>query len=304
MIVLDEIDRLATPDLGVLYTLFQLPAEANSRCLLIGVANAIDLTERLLPRLATSSSRPELVTFPAYSADVLLAVLKQRLEDAGCTLFDPMALLLCAKKVAATAGDMRQALHACRKAVDHVEREMVELQRGDGEQEEEAQALDGGRLQASAAEPRAASGTTDAQKPNAAAPPAMWPNVSFRHMAQALASVYQSPVADLVRTVPLHQQITLCATALTLGEREGSLEELDAAYRRLCGRLFVPPLDRFQFPALCTALQEQGLLSMVRGAFQNSRDKKQHKVRLRMSKDDIMLALQGLRFFQKVIPPS
>ncbi len=49
--VLDEIDFLITRDQEVLYRLFEWPALIDSRLVLIGIANALDLTGRFLPRL-------------------------------------------------------------------------------------------------------------------------------------------------------------------------------------------------------------------------------------------------------------
>ena len=50
-LVLDEIDQLVAKDQDVLYRLFELAVQKDSRLVLIGIANAIDLTSRFLPRL-------------------------------------------------------------------------------------------------------------------------------------------------------------------------------------------------------------------------------------------------------------
>ncbi len=48
---MDEIDRLVTKDQDVLYKLFEWPTMERSTVVLIGIANALDLTDRVLPRL-------------------------------------------------------------------------------------------------------------------------------------------------------------------------------------------------------------------------------------------------------------
>ena len=58
VVVLDEIDQLISRQQAVLYSLFELAAAPGSRLILIGVANALDLTERFLPRLAARRASP------------------------------------------------------------------------------------------------------------------------------------------------------------------------------------------------------------------------------------------------------
>ena len=49
--ILDEIDQLITNGQDVLYQLFEWAADKKSRLVLVGIANALDLTDRFLPRL-------------------------------------------------------------------------------------------------------------------------------------------------------------------------------------------------------------------------------------------------------------
>ena len=51
ILVLDEIDQLDSKCQEVLYTLFEWPYLQNSKLILIGIANSLDLTDRILPRL-------------------------------------------------------------------------------------------------------------------------------------------------------------------------------------------------------------------------------------------------------------
>jgi cell division control protein 6 len=54
ILIADEIDRLKTTDNHVLYSLFELSALPNSPFILISIANALDMTDRVLPRLQNS----------------------------------------------------------------------------------------------------------------------------------------------------------------------------------------------------------------------------------------------------------
>ena len=71
---------------------------ANSRLILVGIANSIDLTERTLPRLQATGCRPALVTFPSYSSLQLECLLQQRLAALPGPVFQPQAARLAAKK--------------------------------------------------------------------------------------------------------------------------------------------------------------------------------------------------------------
>ena len=51
LLILDEIDRIDSKGNEVLYSIFEWPYLRNSRLILIGLGNSLDLTERLLPRL-------------------------------------------------------------------------------------------------------------------------------------------------------------------------------------------------------------------------------------------------------------
>ena len=46
-----------------------------------GIANALDLTDRILPRLqARPHCRPQLLNFPPYTKDQIVSVLQDRLQ--------------------------------------------------------------------------------------------------------------------------------------------------------------------------------------------------------------------------------
>nr|CAB3504417.1 unnamed protein product [Digitaria exilis] len=51
LVIVDEMDYLITRDRAVLHDIFMLTTCPYSRCILIGIANAIDLADRFLPRL-------------------------------------------------------------------------------------------------------------------------------------------------------------------------------------------------------------------------------------------------------------
>ncbi|ESO99244.1 hypothetical protein LOTGIDRAFT_176503, partial [Lottia gigantea] len=128
ILVLDEIDQLDSKSQEVLYTIFEWPTLPNSKLILIGIANALDLTDRILPRLqAQPKCKPQLLNFAPYSREQIATVIQDRLkklEDSGMCVMEASAIQFCARKVSAVAGDMRKALDVCRRSVELVEAEI------------------------------------------------------------------------------------------------------------------------------------------------------------------------------------
>jgi cell division control protein 6 len=151
VLVLDEMDQLLdSRGNEVLYSLFEWARVPGSKLILIGIANALDLTVRHLPLLGTSanlminspktastkgskskkSSGTELdcrtvkvVNFAPYERSDIEAILEARLIEIGSQIFDPAAIKFVAAKVAASTGDMRKALNSCKLALDAVEKQ-------------------------------------------------------------------------------------------------------------------------------------------------------------------------------------
>jgi cell division control protein 6 len=136
LVLLDEIDNLLNDDCDVLYSLFEWSLQKHSKLILIGIANALDLTDRFLPRLKSRNLKPALLPFLPYTASQMSTIITERLrstlpEDTIASkdfvpFVHPMAVQLCCKKVASQTGDLRKAFSLIRRAIDQVEREMVE----------------------------------------------------------------------------------------------------------------------------------------------------------------------------------
>ena len=118
--LIDEMDLLVTRKQTVLYNLFDWAASPHSRLFVIGVANTIDLPERMLPRVH-SRLGVHIIKFPSYSVSELETIVQSRLHLLPA--FDAAAIALCARKVAAISGDARRALELCRRAAELAEAE-------------------------------------------------------------------------------------------------------------------------------------------------------------------------------------
>ncbi|KAG8164686.1 hypothetical protein KVR01_004961 [Diaporthe batatas] len=132
VVVLDEIDHILSLDLESLYKVFEWSLQKSSRLLLVGIANALDLTDRFLPRLKSRNLKPELLPFLPYTAVQVKTIITKRLKsllpsDKAASdflpFFHPAAIELCSRKVSSQTGDLRKAFEVCRRALDLVENE-------------------------------------------------------------------------------------------------------------------------------------------------------------------------------------
>ena len=124
LLVLDEVDQLESKDQAVLYTVFEWPALQGSRLVLVGIANSLDLTDRVLPRLQVSPAyKPTLLHYPPYTKQEIQDIISARLEEGsrdntGHPVITTRAISFLAGKIAALSGDLRKALDVCRRALE------------------------------------------------------------------------------------------------------------------------------------------------------------------------------------------
>ncbi|EXJ96325.1 hypothetical protein A1O1_01451 [Capronia coronata CBS 617.96] len=140
LVLLDEIDTLLRGDCDVLYSIFEWAMHPSSTLILIGIANALDLTDRFLPRLKMRNLKPRLLPFLPYSAQQISTIITGKLrsllpggimmESDFVPLMHPAAIQLCGKKIAAQTGDLRKAFGLVRRAIDQIEQEtLLEMSR-------------------------------------------------------------------------------------------------------------------------------------------------------------------------------
>ncbi|EEH57580.1 uncharacterized protein MICPUCDRAFT_2525, partial [Micromonas pusilla CCMP1545] len=277
VVLLDEMDQLASKAQSILYELFGLPTLPGSRCVVVGVANNINLVEVTLPRLKMRGCEPEVVRFDAYDKDQLKLLLAQRLAKLPWECFEDAGLELCSRKVASATGDMRRALNICAVAVDLCAREAA----------------------AAAAEAEAEAEGVATEKTPAEAARESKPLVRISHVARAISLSFASPVVDTMRSLPQQQQMVLCAAVrlFRVGggasrSRETKLGELHDKYSSLCKETAIKGMNSGQFSEVCAVLADQTLLRLGKGA-----EDRQRKVSLAVHEDDVTFALQGVKFF-------
>ena len=267
IIILDEMDQLVTKAQDILYELFSLPVLQNSRCILTGVSNTMNLTDRVLPRLRARGCEPAFVPFPAYVGHQLKVLLKQRLATLPFKAFEDSALELCARKVGAATGDMRKALNVCATAIDMCVQDANAPPTGDTVATAKAVSV-----------------------------------VKISYMARALSKTYASPVVDSIRALPQMQQMVLCSAVRLLKNAktmETTLGALHDKYAAVCQDAGVKELPQGEFHNMCTALADHCLVKLGSANHERLR-----KVRLLATEDDVLFALEGVHFFRNLLGNS
>ncbi|XP_071822349.1 cell division control protein 6 homolog isoform X1 [Apostichopus japonicus] len=271
LLVLDEIDHLDSKGQEVLYTMFEWPSLPKSRLVLLGIANALDLTDRILPRLqARPKCAPKLLHFQPYTKNQIVSILQDRLEatEGSSQVLDPVALQLCARKVAAVSGDIRKALDVCRRAVEVTESDQRTL---------------------SVLSPTAPRQPGSPKK----SPKKKSQKVNLQTISSVLGEVYGSNIVssnNQSQTFPLQQKLVICTLLLTVKEgkrREVTLGKLHESYCKICLGRQVPAVDQSEFSSLCQLIETRGIMGI-----KASKDMRQTKINLKLSQKEVEFALQ------------
>ncbi|KAJ3340370.1 hypothetical protein HDU93_007095 [Gonapodya sp. JEL0774] len=251
LLLLDEIDHLLpSPSTNhrpsdasaasftggdLVHTLFAMPHLKDSRCAVMGIANALDLAERWMPRLRARGVEPALLNFPAYTVAQIAEILRDRVASVSSLdqpLFQPAAVELAARKTAGT-GDLRKALDVCRQAIELAEAELRTKPLVD---------------QSATSVPLAES----CFKANLQ--PAPKPHVTLSHVLRASSTSMgtSSSSVDRVRALPLHAKLALVAAIASQHARctNPSLPPLTV------GALYVEYVARFGVLTPCVTRSE------------------------------------------------
>ncbi|KAE9585981.1 putative chromatin regulator PHD family [Lupinus albus] len=124
ILLIDELDLLVTRNQSVLYNILDWPTKPHSKLIVIGIANTMDLPEKLLPRISSRMGIHRLC-FGPYNYQQLQEIISSRLN--GIDVFEKQAVEFASRKVAAISGDARRALEMCRRAAEIVDYRMKKL---------------------------------------------------------------------------------------------------------------------------------------------------------------------------------
>ncbi|KZC06886.1 PREDICTED: cell division control protein 6 homolog [Dufourea novaeangliae] len=279
LLILDELDQLESQRQSVLYSIFEWPLIQNSKLLLIGIANALDLTDRILPRLqAKCELKPKLMHFPPYTKQQISNIITERLSDAKVSdLFTGNALQMLAGKVAAVSGDIRRALDISRRVVELAESHKL------------AQILQPtNNNEINTGSPKKQQFV--AEKP-----------VDLKEVITVLNGVYggSQNIEKEESTFPLQQKLLLCSLLLILNKgrnKDVTVGKLHEVYKKVCKKRNIHAVDCSEFVSLCSLIETRGILKLT-----TKREPRLSKVNLEWDQEELDAALQDKNMMAEII---
>ena len=301
VVTLDEVDHLLELDIDLFYNIFEWSLEKSSSLILVGIANALDLTDRFLPRLKARGLKPQLLPFLPYNATQISSVITSKLKallPAGSTsqlpFIHPTAIMFLSKKVAAQSGDLRKAFDICRRAIDLIEAETRDQHAKKASETtpsptpspSKAPLVENDNLafpaMRSPSKPKDLSALIAASLGSLTIETA--PRATITHMAKITAAVFSNGTRQRLRNLNLQQKAVLCSlssiekkkrataadTVLSTPSRSHTtsptLKELFEAYTALCKREnTLHPLTSTEFRDIIASLESLSLISAVQG---------------------------------------
>ncbi|TEA16236.1 Cell division control protein 18 [Colletotrichum sidae] len=296
LVVLDEIDHILTLGLESLYRLFEWSLQQPSRLAMIGIANALDLTDRFLPRLKSKNLKPTLLPFYPYSAAQIKSIITSRLmslltqdsKQTSTPFIHPAAIELCSRKVSSQTGDLRKAFEICRRALDLVESETRQQHENEA-REKVLQMTPSRKPLGEKANTATASGSSRSVSHVAAASlkaltAETAPRVSLGHLNKVTQAAFSNGTHQRLKALNLQQKAALCSlVALEKRNRAAKManglatptksqtlaptvKTLYDTYSTLCTRDSVlHPLSSSEFREVVGSLETLGLVNPVDG---------------------------------------
>ena len=271
LVVLDEIDQLIlankTSNLNELFKTLSLP---NSRLVILGVANQLDLMVKNVDKSVYEKSKPKEIHFECYTFEQICSIVRAKLSCRKLQeIVEEKALSLCARKMAGSSGDLRKVISVL---CDSLSLLKCQAEMDPSNTEKRVQEL---------------------------------PKVNMKLVHQVLTSK-QGPntMLLLIQQLPLHAKILLLSS-LSIApskEEQGSsspkkrketnsivAHDISKKYKQLCSLVGVTPMSESEVASLFSTLESNGLLTSL--SF--SGDIKKRKMVANSSLQDFKSALEG-----------
>lgn len=299
VVTLDEVDHLLELDMELLYNIFEWSLQKSSGLVLVGIANALDFTDRFLPRLKARGLKPHLLPFLPYTAPQIASVITSKLKallptDTNHVPFvHPTAIMFLSKKVAAQSGDLRKAFDICRRAIDLIEADtrdqhakmVAEITPSPTPSPSKTPLVENMNLSSPVVRSPSKPNTQSALAASLAQLTVEnAPRATIAHMARITATVFSNGTIQRLQNLNLQQKAVLCAlSALEKKNRNSALESVIAtpskangaaptikalfeAYTTLCKREnILHPLTSTEFRDIVGSLETLSLISAVEG---------------------------------------
>ncbi|EKG14663.1 ATPase AAA+ type core [Macrophomina phaseolina MS6] len=304
VVTLDEVDYLLQLDLELLYNIFEWSMRPKSSLVLLGIANALDFTDRFLPRLKSRGLKPQLLPFMPYTAPQMASVISSKLkallpsETTASTDFvpflHPTAIQFLSKKVAAQTGDLRKAFDICRRAIDMIESDTLsQHEKIAGETTDpmgtpsKTILIENMNLSSPVRTPTKSARQSAVATSLSELTIETAPRATIAHMARVTAAVFSNGTSQRLKNLNLQQKAVLCAlSALERKIRDlaamappstpskhhsataaaPTIKALYDAYAGLCKRdNILHPLTNTEFRDVITSLETLSLVSALEG---------------------------------------
>lgn len=295
LVFLDEIDSLLDGDCELVYSIFEWAMHRSSSLLLVGVANALDLTDRFLPRLKTRGLKPLLLPFLPYSgvdmADIITQKLRtllpaDRVSDPGFVPFlHPAAIQLIGKKIASQTGDLRKSFNLARRTIDLIEQETMQKMSNVTQQSPTKHALAELSTMAQSLPPSPPrSSPLKPASPESTEPLTIEsaPRANIAHVARLASTIFNSGTISRLAGLNLQQKAVLCSLVANETRKEArdpfktpsktakkilTIKDLFERYARLCQRDdgILQPLKTTEFRDVVASLETLGLIQESTG---------------------------------------
>ncbi|XP_076374989.1 cell division cycle 6 isoform X2 [Megalopta genalis] len=303
LLILDELDQLESKNQSVLYSIFEWPLVQNSKLLLVGIANALDLTDRILPRLqARCELKPKLMHFPPYTKQQICNIITERLNEAKVSdLFTDTAVQMLAGKVAAVSGDIRKALDISRRVIEIAEsHKLVQvLQPSNNNGIIVFLIILKDKCIAKAIRKVCVTeiNTGSPKKQQSSADKL----VDLREVVAVLNGVYggSQNLEKEESTFPLQQKLLLCSLLLILNKgrnKDVTVGRLHEVYKKVCKKRNIHAVDGSEFVSLCSLIETRGILKLV-----IKKEPRLSKVNLEWDQEELDAALQNRDMMAEII---
>lgn len=279
VVMLDEVDSLVDVGCEILYNIFEWAMHPSSSLTLIGIANALDLTDRFLPRLRVRGLKPQLLPFLPYNAQQISTIIADKLRTLlpktttappdFVPCMHPAAIQLCGKKIASQTGDLRKAFNLVRRAIDQAEKEALAKygQTSPSKQPLGETANPSMQVFSSPSNVRIASHISVEMAPRA----------TIAHVAKLASSIFNNGTSSRLGGLNLQQKAVLCSivnkenrrqernpfiTPTKTANKAPTVGELFLRYTSLCKRDdgVLQPLKDTEFRDVVASLETLGLV--------------------------------------------